>query len=267
MNTTQHLAQYGVSFQQARDFVYANLASPALIYQVALAHGVTSAMLAELYGQGVSAAVVEDFFDSLGLDGGRLSESVTNDWDSVNLDEIDWSAIEESLLKLSALYRPFETDGVLSAGALTSRILKQVSQDSFNAFMETSSMDENKDGIVTADEAEVPGMLSFAATVDNGAAHTYGLLIRALTGLDATEAQALEALIQKGPGSTLQQTQDILTNYMDTLVQALLTPAEPHVISNDEVASIVVTGLVSAIREDGDTGLVLLSAVSPVLFG
>lgn len=267
MNAAQHLAQYGVSFQQARDFVYANLDQPAIIYQVALNHGVTSAMLAEIYGQGVNAAVVENFFQSQGLDGSRLSASNANGWESVNLEEIDWSAIEESLLELSTLYRPFETDGVLSARALTSRILEKVSLNSFNALMETSSMDHNQDGIVTAEEAEAPGMPSFAATVANGAAHNYGFLIRALTALDSSEVQALEALLKKGPGSTLQQTQDILANYMDSLVQAMLTPANPAVMSNEEVADIIVTGVVSAIAAEGDTSLVLLSAVSPTLFG
>lgn len=267
MNATQHLSQYGVSFQQARDFVYANLNQPAIIYQVALDHGVTSAMLAEIYGQGVSAAVVENFFDGQGLDGSRLSAPNANGWDSVNLEEIDWSAAEESLLQLSTLYRPFETDGVLSARALTSRILEKVSLNSFNAFMETSSMDQNQDGIVTAEEAEAPGMPSFAATVANGAAHNYGFLIRALTALDANEVKNLENLLKDGPGATLQQTQDILTNYMETLVQALLTPANPAVMSNEEVADIIVTGMVSAIGEEGATSLVLLSAVSPTLFG
>jgi hypothetical protein len=142
-----------------------------------------------------------------------------------------------------------------------------VSLNSFNALMETSSMDHNQDGIVTADEAEAPDMPSFEATVANGAAHNYGFLIRALTALDSKEVQALEALLKKGPGSTLQQTQDILANYMDSLVQALLTAANPAVISNEEVADIIVTGMVSAMAAEGDTSQVLLSAVSPTLFG
>lgn len=54
---------------------------------------------------------------------------------------------------------------------------------------------------------------------------------------------------------------------MESLVQALLTPANPPAISNDEVANIIVTGMVSAIGTEGETSLVLLSAVSPNLFG
>lgn len=266
MNVTQHLAQHGVSFQEARDFVYANLNNPAHIFDVALTFGVTSSMLAELYGQGVNATVVEQFFDSQGLDGARLSATVSNSWDHVDLDQLDWTSIENSFMKLSVLLRPLETTGPLSAENLTASILKQVSQHSFDSYMDPRSMDENGDGIVTAAEAEVPGMPSFLATVGNIAAHEFGFLVRALTALDAHEKRALEGLINQGPGATLQQTQAAVQNYMDTMVQALLTPTSEPYYNNNEVANIIVTGIVSTIRDGGHSGEALLPVIAPELF-
>lgn len=266
MNVTQHLAQHGVSFQEARDFVYANLNNPAHIFDVALTFGVTSSMLAELYGQGVNATVVEQFFDSQGLDGARLSATASNSWDHVDLAKLDWTDIENSFMKLSVLFRPLETSGPLSAKDLTAGILKQVTQQSFDNHMNPLFWDHDDDGIVTAEEAEAPGMPSFLATVDNVAAHELGFLVRGFTALDADEKRTLEGLISQGPGATLQQTQAVVQNYMDTLVQALLTPTSEPYYNNSEVANIIVTGMVSTIRDDGFSGAVLLSAVAPELF-
>ncbi|SBS25724.1 Serralysin precursor [Marinomonas aquimarina] len=67
-NAADLLASYGLSFSQGRDFVYANLGNPQIIYSTAFEYGVTFSMLAELYGHGVSDAEVIGFFDALGFD-------------------------------------------------------------------------------------------------------------------------------------------------------------------------------------------------------
>ncbi|WP_417551892.1 M10 family metallopeptidase C-terminal domain-containing protein [Marinomonas fungiae] len=64
-NVTELLSSYGISFSQGREFIYANLDSPQVIYSTALEYGVTFSMIAELYGQGVSEADVIGFFDAL----------------------------------------------------------------------------------------------------------------------------------------------------------------------------------------------------------
>jgi hypothetical protein len=106
-------------------------------------------------------------------------------------------------------------------------------------------------------------MPSFEATVANGAAHNYGLLIRMLTAVDATELQTLEGLLQ---GYERENTPDNLQNYMDTMVQAMLTPANPPVLSNEEVATIVVTGLVSAMSEQSNVATMFLSSIAQTSF-
>lgn len=80
MSATNHLAQYGVTFDQGREFIYANLSNPGHIFDVALEFRVTPAMLAELYG-GITSETVYDFFDSIGFDCAQLEQAVAGDKD------------------------------------------------------------------------------------------------------------------------------------------------------------------------------------------
>lgn len=66
MSASELLAQYGITFQQARDFIHNNLNSPAIIYSTAAQYGITFDMLGELYADGVSGAEVKSFFSSKG---------------------------------------------------------------------------------------------------------------------------------------------------------------------------------------------------------
>lgn len=67
MPAEQHLAQYNVTMNQARDFIEANLDTPSVIFETAKEFGVTSWMLAEIYG-GVSTMQTLKFFTDQGFD-------------------------------------------------------------------------------------------------------------------------------------------------------------------------------------------------------
>jgi hypothetical protein len=71
MTTPAYLAQYGITMQQAHDFVFANLEAPDRILAVALQYGVTTAMLGDIAG-GYSATDVRSFFSAHGLDASSL---------------------------------------------------------------------------------------------------------------------------------------------------------------------------------------------------
>lgn len=76
-SASELLNQYGVSVEDATSFIYANLASPDVIYAVAAQYGVTFDMLAELYGQGATEEVVKAFFEGQGM----LAEGLAPYWD------------------------------------------------------------------------------------------------------------------------------------------------------------------------------------------
>lgn len=67
-NVYEQLALYGISFDDAKSFVYDNIGFPKVIYDAAATYDITFGMLAELYGQGVTETQVKAFFSSHGLD-------------------------------------------------------------------------------------------------------------------------------------------------------------------------------------------------------
>lgn len=69
----EHLAQYNVTVDQAREFILVHLGNLPFILQVADTFGVTNRMLAEIVG-GVTEADVEYYFAAHGLDSTILDD-------------------------------------------------------------------------------------------------------------------------------------------------------------------------------------------------
>lgn len=76
MTAAQHLAQYNLTVEFARDFVVSNLGNLPFVFDVCKTFGVTNAMLSEIYG-GVSAYDVKTFWSANGLDANQLDNSNT----------------------------------------------------------------------------------------------------------------------------------------------------------------------------------------------
>ena len=60
-----HLAKFGVTVQQAKDFINSNSQNPADIFQAAQVSGVTTKMLSELSGYSVD--IVSGYFGAIDL--------------------------------------------------------------------------------------------------------------------------------------------------------------------------------------------------------
>lgn len=71
MTTPEYLAQFGITMQEAHDFVFANLGAPDHLLAVALQYGVTTTMLGDIAG-GFTSTDVRDFFSEHGLDASPL---------------------------------------------------------------------------------------------------------------------------------------------------------------------------------------------------
>lgn len=76
-STSELLSNYGLTMQEARDFVYANISTPENIYSAAAQYGITFDMLAEIYGQGATGEVVKEFLGNQGL----VSSGAAPYWD------------------------------------------------------------------------------------------------------------------------------------------------------------------------------------------
>jgi hypothetical protein len=72
--TTDYLAQFGITMQEAHDFVWSHIDDAQLIFTVAGQYGVTTTMLGEIAG-GYSATEVRGFFAEHGLNGALLDDT------------------------------------------------------------------------------------------------------------------------------------------------------------------------------------------------
>ena len=61
------LSSYGLTFDQARTFIYANVSSPEILYETLGKYNLTFSMIAELYGRGTSTELVKDYFHRNGF--------------------------------------------------------------------------------------------------------------------------------------------------------------------------------------------------------
>jgi len=73
---SEHLMQYGITVEIAREFIMSNLDNPTTIFNAAKQYGVTNEMLGEIVG--VSTDIVRDFFGSIGLDYTQLENNQVN---------------------------------------------------------------------------------------------------------------------------------------------------------------------------------------------
>lgn len=90
MSAQQHLAQFGITVEQAKDFIIASIFQPESLFNTFIAYGVTAEMVAEIYG-GISANDVVAFFNAIGLDGTALHAE-----DSVIDTPVDDSPVDET---------------------------------------------------------------------------------------------------------------------------------------------------------------------------
>ena len=103
MTTEQHLSSYGVTIQDARDFIMNNyVVNLQEVYNTCQTFGVSNDMVAEILSTdipGVSGAIVSNFFDNAGLDGSSL--------DTITADEIEDFFVENSD-DFDAIYTTFK---------------------------------------------------------------------------------------------------------------------------------------------------------------
>lgn len=76
MTTSTHLAAFGVTMNEARAFIEANILNPTLIHDVAREYALNNAMLGEIAG-GFSASEVRAYFAYFGIDSNDLEPTPT----------------------------------------------------------------------------------------------------------------------------------------------------------------------------------------------
>jgi hypothetical protein len=221
MNAAQLLATYGITVDDARQWIVAHLETPKDIYDVAKAGGLTSDMIAEILdplAPGLTGAMVEGFFTANGFDGAALRPAQPTQ------PEVEGEVLlPEALASLGFLVGMNQNGGELSTAALRSAALAQLDDPSlYNELFNPANYYGAEDGVFTGAEIGAPGLAGFAATSENLESLFYGTVIRMLQSVDANEvnellqfAQANEAALESGSQVAAEQLLNLLISVFE----------------------------------------------------
>lgn len=248
MTAAELLNQYGLTVQQASDWIRENVGNSQLVYNTALEFGVDSSMLAEIVSSwvpGANADLVENFFTSQGLNGSALNSAVLNagaGGDDFGGGEI----LPEDLAALASLITLNTYGGQLSTEALRAGVLNEVSNGSYYyQLFNPANYEGADDGTFTADELGIPGLGNLAATTENLESLYYGTLIKVFKAIDMEEISQIADFAQANASALEAGSPAVLDQYVDLMLSVLEDPAVTPMFPDDQLAQTIIFSTVA----------------------
>lgn len=199
-----HLAKFGVTVQQAKDFINSNSQNPADIFQAAQVSGVTTKMLSELSGYSVD--IVSGYFGAIDLQSKKLDDTHI--------------LVNSDLGSLESLVTHNEKDDILSNASLHAAVIKKLQDlnqktDDYENFFTNgpTKQYQDDDGIYDADELGVCSLTTgVPATAESLESLFNGSLINIFSALDDTELNQ----IKEFPNKESEEYQSLLLSTLST---------------------------------------------------
>ncbi len=210
-----YLNSFGVSVEQAQEFIDLNIEQPEIIYSTALEYGVTTAMLSEI--KGIPKDVINEYFSSVDKEGQLI--------DGMSI------LVNSDLGTLEPLVNLNSNAGNLSNASLREATLNklEVKADYDPFFSEKMKRDLHKDGIYDAEELGIGLLGNIPATGENLESIFYGSLINMFSALDKSEWDQITELQNSGSPEELHAL----------LFTALSEPPSPIAWSETEMRDMV----------------------------
>lgn len=233
MNVSELLGGYGVTVDFARQWIFDHIETPKSIFDTAVSIGLTSDMLAEIVAPnvpGVTTSIVENFFNSHGLNGSALHAQTQSTGDQ-------W--LPDGLSALNSLVTLNTHTGVLSTQALRTIALYNVSDDnSYNSLFDPAKYAGSGDGTFTGEDLGIPGLASFAATAENLESLFFGTFINAMTHIDAGELTEMAEFMANNQAALQSGSAEAMTAMASLLVSVCSDSANPPILTDDMIASV-----------------------------
>lgn len=187
-----YLNGFGITVEQAQEFIDLNIKNPEIIFEVAYEYGVTTAMLSEI--KDYPRDVVREYFNSIDTNGRSLDgKSILVNSDVGSL---------ESLVNFNS------KTGVLSNAALKNSVKEILKTDEdeqhipFTLFYDPTFRPEGRDrqenGFYDAEELGIGSLGNVPATSENLESLFYGSLINMFSALDEFEWNQINTLRVNG---------------------------------------------------------------------
>jgi len=176
MSAETHLAKFGVTVQQASDFIFSHTDHPEIIFNKAAEFAVTTEMLSEITG--FSTDLISGYFEKRGF--------ATSGLDQTSI------LINADLGDFDALVSFNEREGLLSNESLRGVVQEALQQSSIDTFTYDAVFGpqydfQDNDDIYDADELGVAGLGDVPATTESIESLFYGSLIKQFSAIDPSE--------------------------------------------------------------------------------
>lgn len=227
MLAQKHLAVFGITVQQADDFIIANIDSPQIIFDTASQFGVTTRMLSEI--SGYSMDIVNDYFLAAGYSSAAISTEL-----NVSI------LINSDLRELEHLVSFNTRAGVLSNAALREVVAPVINTDfDYDATFGAVKPDQSSDHIYSSGELGVEHLDNVPATNENIESLFYGSLINIFSALDESELNQINTF----PGD--RDSDD----FQSLLLTALSETPASIIWSDDELTDLVTTEAIAILNK------------------
>lgn len=241
------LAAEGVTMNQARDFLLANVSNPQYIYDVAQMYGLDNAALGEITGY--SAAEVAAFFSAAGVGGGGGSGGGGGGGGGggVILPFLPEELAAVAMQIAPLLIEPNTSSGALSNAALRAGIIDTlgITEQAYLAALDpyklleldpTGGLDDSLFDPAVLQQLGLGALASLPPTGATIESLLFGTVINIATSLDEGEAMQLGAFVESN--EALLEAMDVgaLTSLATLLGNALSTPAAVPLASEAELA-------------------------------
>lgn len=229
MSAVSHLAQFGVSIEQARAYLMANLDKPLDIFSTAHQFGITCEMLAEIVGS-VDTSAVRSWFIDRGFNPNTL-DGTPNPFIPADMQAL------VSLVSLNA-----ET-GILSNSALHAAIVKQAGADAFNEVFSPGNYDGSEDGFFSGVELGLASQANLPATQETLESLYFGTAIKIFRSIDLAEIEnELMPFLRLNQEALAIGNPAVTEQYSTLLIGILKDNATQPLFSEQQIAEAIVAG-------------------------
>lgn len=228
MSTSSYLANFGVTIEQAREYVFANLDNPQAIFATARQFGVTNEMLGEIAG-GYSAQQVQGYLAGFGIDASALETE---------------PLFPSEMLQFSTVMGLNTETGALSTASLREQVKAHTGAAAYAAAFDPNQYAGGLDGVFSAADLGVLNLGDLPATAETLESLFYGTIIRLTGTVDTEELQQVASFVQDNAAG-LENEDPAVESALVTLMlgivqdQAVVSPFTPALISEVAVASAV----------------------------
>ena len=228
MSTSSYLANFGVTIEQAREYVLAHLSNPNAIVATARQYGITNDMLGEIAG-GYSAADVRGYLAGFGIDASGLEAE---------------PLFPSEMLQFSTVMGLNTASGALSTASLRAQVIAQTGEPAYNAAFDPNHYSGGLDGVFSVADLGVASLGELPATAETLESLFYGTIIRLTGTVDMEELLQVQSFVRDNAAGLQNEdpaVESALATLMLGIVQDQATPSAfgESLISEVAVASAV----------------------------